>query len=240
MRVENDERPLNRPRIESALQSEALSSLRKKLQLMSHTHPASALSRIGFSICVVLALAACQQTAQNPLTSKTAPFADEPFSVRRINRDKFDASLQPTLVLYVTDKPPGTIVVDTQAKHLYLVKGNDQALRFGVAVGAAGKSWRGKATIGRKSAWPVWYPTDDMRKVARGIPARIPPGEENPLGARALYLYQGSRDTLYRIHGTSEPWTIGTEASSGCIRMFNEDIIVLYDEARIGAEVYVQ
>lgn len=189
-----------------------------------------------------LVLAACQETPR-PGTGAYAPardFSGEPFPVRLVNRDRFDPVFRPTVVPDASGEPPGTIVVDTRARHLYLVRDDRQALRFGIAVGEAGRAWRGTATVGRKAAWPAWYPTDEMRRSVPGFPARIPPGEANPLGARALYLHQGGRDTLYRIHGTSEPWTIGTEASSGCIRMFNEDVIALYGQVRVGARVIVR
>ncbi|WP_186418788.1 L,D-transpeptidase [Bosea sp. CS1GBMeth4] len=187
-----------------------------------------------------LALTGCGMTAQPQNIAQTRRFAGEPFEVRAVNRARFDPSLQPTRVPNTTGERPGTVVIDTAARQLFLVEDDGKAARYGVAVGAAGQAWKGRASVGRKTAWPAWYPTDEMKKVAPGIPARIPPGEDNPLGARALYLYRGGRDTLYRIHGTSEPWTIGTEASSGCIRMFNEDVIALYDRVRIGTSVLVK
>lgn len=166
--------------------------------------------------------------------------AGEPFPVRLVDRSRFDARFRPARLPDTTGEPAGTILVDTAARQLTLVESRSEALRYGVAVGAAGRAWRGTAVIGRMARWPAWYPTDEMRREAPGIPRRIPPGDDNPLGARALYLHQGGRDTLYRIHGTSEPWLIGTEASSGCIRMFNEDIIALYDRVRVGARVVVR
>ena len=167
-------------------------------------------------------------------------FRNEPFPVRLVNRKRFDAAYRPVEVPNTTGEPAGTIVIDTASKHLYLVGSKDKAMRYGIAVGTAGYAWKGTATVGRKSPWPAWYPTDEMKGVYPGIPARIPPGADNPLGARALYLYQGGQDTLYRIHGTSEPWTIGTQASSGCIRMFNEDVIALYDKVPVGTRVVVR
>ncbi len=136
--------------------------------------------------------------------------------------------------------PPGAVVVDTSNRHLYLVESATTAMRYGIAVGKAGYSWKGRAYVGRKAVWPAWYPTDDMKVASPGIPAHIPPGADNPLGARALYLYSGGKDTLIRIHGTSEPWTIGTEASSGCIRMFNEDVIELFAKVNVGTPVVVR
>jgi len=116
------------------------------------------------------------------------------------------------------------------------------AISYGVGVGRFGFTWRGVATVGRKSEWPRWIPPAEMvardryaAKYADGMPG----GPDNPLGARALYLYSGNRDTLYRIHGTREPWTIGRAVSSGCIRMLNEDVIDLYNRAPIGTKVIV-
>lgn len=178
--------------------------------------------------------------SKDPPAAASAPFSAEPFPVRLVNRKRFDSAFVPTRLPNTTTDPAGTIIVDTGAKHLYFVESRDEVRRYGIAVGAAGHAWKGSAIVGRKASWPAWYPTDEMKQSAPGIPARIPPGDDNPLGARALYLYSAGQDTLYRIHGTSEPWTIGTEASSGCIRMFNEDVIALYDKVRVGARVIVR
>ena len=134
---------------------------------------------------------------------------------------------------------PGTIVIDTSAKFLYLVQEGGTARRYGVGVGKEGFSWRGTETITRKAEWPGWTPPAEMiaRERAKGriLPAHMPGGPENPLGARALYL--GS--TLYRIHGTNAPWTIGQAVSSGCIRMRNEDVTDLYERVKVGTRVVV-
>jgi lipoprotein-anchoring transpeptidase ErfK/SrfK len=188
---------------------------------------------------MALSLASCGAPRDAPPASQAQPFADERFPVRLVNRAQFDPAFQPARVPNLTAEKPGTIIIDTANKHLYLIESTSEALRYGIAVGAAGRSWKGQANVARKAKWPAWHPTDEMKQTAPGIPARIPPGDDNPLGARALYLYQNHRDTLYRIHGTSEPWTIGTEASSGCIRMFNEDIITLYDKVEVGTKVVV-
>lgn len=160
--------------------------------------------------------------------------------MRPVNRNRFSPELRPAVVPNDTGLEPGTILVDTRSKHLYLIKSRQTAIRYGIAVGKAGYAWNGSATIARMAKWPAWYPTDEMKQAAPGIPDRIPPGADNPLGARALYLYKDGRDTLYRIHGTSEPWTIGTESSSGFIRMFNEDVIALYDNVTTGTMVVVR
>lgn len=151
-------------------------------------------------------------------------------------------------VQYATRETPGTIIVDPQEHHLYLVQGGGLALRYEVGVGAAGFGWSGVATVHSKREWPDWYPTDEflerrpeikpvMSELQSGV--GMVAGPDNPLGARALYLWQGNKDTLYRIHGTNEPWTIGKNVSAGCIRMTNDDIIDLYDRARIGTKVVV-
>lgn len=148
----------------------------------------------------------------------------------------------PEIVDFETPEQPGTIIIDTFERTLYQVLGGDAALQYGVAVGKEGFDWAGIATIGRKVEWPVWTPPaamiarrPELAKWANGMPG----GPENPLGARALYLYEGSRDTLFRIHGTNEPESIGTAASSGCIRMLNEDVVDLYDNAPLGTKVIV-
>ncbi len=151
-------------------------------------------------------------------------------------------------VHYATREPPGTIIVDPQQHHLYFVQKNGRALRYEVGVGAAGFAWSGIATVHNKQEWPDWYPTNElverrpeikpaMTELQSGV--GMVAGPNNPLGARALYLWQGGRDTLYRIHGTNEPWTIGKDVSSGCIRMSNEDIIDLYERTRVGTRVVV-
>jgi lipoprotein-anchoring transpeptidase ErfK/SrfK len=144
-----------------------------------------------------------------------------------------------------TGQPPGTIVVDTREKLLFYVLGHGKAMRYGVATGAEAYGWTGTATIKRMAEWPRWMPPADMIKrwphlkpvVAEG---GMPGGPENPLGARALYLYDAQgRDTLYRIHGTNEPTEIGHDASSGCIRMRDIDVIDLYNRAKVGTRVVV-
>lgn len=165
-------------------------------------------------------------------------YSAEPHKVRVINRARFDPVFNPTIVPSPYVEQTGSIIVDTSLRLLYLIEPQGLARRYGVAVGNAGYAWSGTATIGRKAPWPAWHPTPSMHALSE-LPVRVVPGPHNPLGARALYLFQGARDTMYRIHGTSEPWTIGTQASSGCIRMFNEDIIDLYDRVDVGAKVIV-
>jgi len=136
---------------------------------------------------------------------------------------------------YEGHEPAGTIIVDTPNKFLYLVEPGRRALRYGIGVGRPGFSWSGVKTISRKAEWPGWTPPPEMLKRRPDLPIHMEGGPENPLGARALYL--GS--SLYRIHGTNEPYTIGTNVSSGCIRMMNEDVIDLYGRVRVGTRVLV-
>jgi lipoprotein-anchoring transpeptidase ErfK/SrfK len=146
-------------------------------------------------------------------------------------------------VTYRTAEAPGTIIVDTRQHFLYLVTGNDQAIRYGVGVGRQGFGWKGTVRVGDKNEWPDWRPPAAMiaREKARGhiLPAFMPGGPNNPLGARALYLHNGNGDTGYRIHGTSEPWTIGLNVSSGCIRLNNDDVVDLYQRVPMGTKVIV-
>jgi lipoprotein-anchoring transpeptidase ErfK/SrfK len=147
-----------------------------------------------------------------------------------------------SVVPFRTKEPPGTIIISTRKRRLFYVLADGTAISYGVGVGRFGFTWRGVAKIGRKAEWPAWHPPAEMverdplaAKYADGMPG----GPNNPLGARALYLYEGNRDTLYRIHGTREPWSIGLAVSSGCIRMLNEEVIDLYNRVKIGTRVLV-
>ena len=147
----------------------------------------------------------------------------------------FDPKFEKQMVDYTGKESAGTIVVDTPNKFLYLVEGNGKALRYGIGVGKPGFSWSGIKTISAKREWPDWTPPAEMLARRPDLPRHMEGGPENPLGARAMYL--GS--TLYRIHGSNEPWTIGTNVSSGCIRMRNQDVIDLYGRVNVGAKVIV-
>lgn len=150
-------------------------------------------------------------------------------------------SYAPTRVLVTdpTGQKAGSVTIDTNRRALYLSLGGGQAIRYGVGVGRAGFEWRGRAHVGRKAEWPSWTPPAAMLKRRPDLPRFMNGGINNPLGARALYLYNGGRDTLFRIHGTNEPWTIGQAVSSGCIRMMNDDVMDLYSRVRVGASVRV-
>jgi lipoprotein-anchoring transpeptidase ErfK/SrfK len=138
-------------------------------------------------------------------------------------------------VPYPGREPAGTIVIDTPNKFLYLVQGNGTAIRYGVGVGRPGFLWAGTKQVSQKREWPDWTPPPEMLQRRPDLPRHMEGGPQNPLGARALYL--GS--SLYRIHGSNEPWTIGTNVSSGCIRMRNEDVMDLYERVRVGTKVVV-
>lgn len=149
-----------------------------------------------------------------------------------------------TRVPYAGPDAPGTIVVDPYARVLYLVEDGGMATRFGIAVGKAGLGYSGTATIRRKAHWPSWTPTANMVRTEPELYAQfaggVPGGPSNPLGSRALYLYEGSRDTMYRIHGTMDPSSVGKATSAGCIRLFNQDIMDLYDRVPSGTVVKVR
>ena len=154
---------------------------------------------------------------------------------RRVSRE-FDPAFLPTVIDYNGREKPGTIVIDTQVRYLYLVEAGGTARRYGVGVGKPGFEWAGAHTVTRKAEWPGWTPPAAMRARRPGLPVHMEGGLDNPLGSRALYL--GS--SLYRIHGSNEPWTIGRAVSSGCIRMRNQDVEDLYERVGVGTRVVVR
>ena len=164
---------------------------------------------------------------QRARTSNRAP--------RQASRRGFDPRYERRVVNYQTSEKPGTIVIDKSSKYLYLVQGGGKAIRYGVGVGRPGFSWRGTYRITRKAEWPSWRPPAAMRQRQPWLPTYMEGGPGNPMGARALYI----GDTLYRVHGTNEPWTIGQEMSSGCIRLRNQDVIHLYERVKVGAKIKV-
>ena len=176
------------------------------------------------------------------------PVAGEPFAVPAVPLSEVNPNYLRRAVSYPSNEPPGTIIIDPQNRYLYLVQGGGRAIRYGVGVGRQGFGWSGVATIRDKQAWPDWYPPKEMiqrqpelrrqlSQLRSGIGVAGGPG--NPLGARAMYLWAGGKDTLYRIHGTNEPHTIGQSVSSGCIRMLNQDVIDLYERTPLNAKVVV-
>jgi lipoprotein-anchoring transpeptidase ErfK/SrfK len=167
-----------------------------------------------------------------PLYANTGPMID-PLA------DREDYPIDPIFmrqeVIYQGPETPGTIVIDTPQKFLYLVQPGGRALRYGIGVGRPGFTWSGMHTISSMKEWPDWVPPKEMLERQPHLPRFMPGGPTNPLGARAMYL--GS--TLYRIHGSNEPWTIGRNVSSGCIRMRNGDVVDLYSRVKVGAKVLV-
>ena len=148
---------------------------------------------------------------------------------------EIDPKYHKQLVDYAGSEPPGTIIIDTPQRFLFLVQENGKAMRYGIGVGKPGFTWAGEKKITAKKEWPDWVPPPEMLQRRPDLPHFMAGGPENPLGARAMYL----GTSLYRIHGSNEPWTIGQAVSSGCIRMRNEDVIDLYDRVKVGTKVVV-
>ncbi len=213
------------------------------------------ISRRLFVLGTPAILAGCVSTERRyaslpPLPTVDASFydtygeiPDERFPVPAVDPYEVNPSYLRANVEYDGREGPGTIVIDPNERYLYLVQSGGRATRYGVGVGREGFGWSGTAVIRRKSEWPTWTPPGSMiqrqpelRPYANGMPG----GLENPLGARAMYLYQGDRDTLFRIHGTNEPGSIGSAVSSGCIRLINQDVIDLYRKVPVGTRVVVR
>lgn len=157
----------------------------------------------------------------------------------------YDADIDPRqsrrrFIADPTVEPAGTLTINTRARRLYYSLGDGQAVEYAIGVGREGFTWKGEAQIGRKAFWPGWTPPPEMLERRPDLPTHMDGGLDNPLGARALYLFKGQKDTLFRIHGTNEPDTIGRAVSSGCIRMLNADVIDLYQRVAKGARVVVR
>ena len=172
------------------------------------------------------------------------PLVAEAHHTKKFKKNfKLDPQYEPQRVFYSMRYQPGTLVVDPHNHFLYLMENFGRARRYGVGVGRAGLSLTGVAFVERKAEWPRWTPTKNMIRRDPGRYARyasgVPGGINNPLGARALYLYRGGRDTMYRIHGTTQPSSIGRSVSNGCIRMINDHVIDLYDRVPLGTQVVV-
>jgi lipoprotein-anchoring transpeptidase ErfK/SrfK len=176
------------------------------------------------------------------------PVAGERFPIPAVPMSEVDPNYLRAAVSFPSQEAPGTIIIDPQGHYLYLVQGSGRAIRYGIGVGRQGFGWSGVATIRDKQEWPDWYPPKEMIQRQPELKRQmstlrsglgVPGGPGNPLGARAMYLWQGNKDTLYRIHGTNEPSTIGQSVSSGCIRMLNQDVIDLYQRTPLGAKVVV-
>jgi lipoprotein-anchoring transpeptidase ErfK/SrfK len=172
-----------------------------------------------------------------------AALRDEPYPVPAVNLNRLKASMVRREVEDPTGERPGTVVVETSERHLYLVLAEGRAIRYGIGVGRDGFRWSGRAVVGRKAQWPTWTPTPEMmnrQPETREYAGGMPPGIDNPLGARALYIYRNGRDTFYRLHGTHEVWSIGQAVSSGCVRLLNQDVIDLYRRCPVGTPILVR
>lgn len=204
-----------------------------------------------------LALAGCNTVPEKPRPSSLAAVLDadfaenygarpgEQFPLSAIDPKTLAPELRRRRVDYQSAEKPGSVVVDTATFYLYLVEPGGTAMRYGVGLGRQGFEWSGRARIAWKQPWPKWTPPDTM--IAREPELEkwslrnggMPPGPDNPLGARALYIFQGRVDTLYRLHGTNQPHTIGKAVSSGCVRLINQDVIDLYERVQSGAPILV-
>ena len=206
---------------------------------------ASRLSRRVFLAGVLALPAGCNAPGLGALNAGAAygPVANEPFPIAGIDLSDRNPDLLRQEVAFSGPYRPGTVVVNVAQRRLYLVQGGGRALRYAVGVGREeALNFHGSAIIGRKAEWPSWIPTATMIRAMPRYAAYtggMPGGIDNPLGARALYLYRDGQDTYFRLHGTTEPETIGTAVSSGCIRLVNQDIIDLYNRVPLGAPVVV-
>jgi lipoprotein-anchoring transpeptidase ErfK/SrfK len=200
----------------------------------------------GIGALAVPGWAAAQQRrapASAAAVSEDSYFAgtteDNGHHYRKTNMSAVKPEFRRQLVKYKHSEPPGSIVVDTRNHFLYVTFENNTALRYGVGVGKEGFQWFGRAYVGRKGEWPDWTPPAEMLKRRPDLPTHMKGGPDNPLGPRAMYLYRDGKDLIYRLHGTTEPWSIGGDVSSGCIRLLNEDVIDLYQRSPTGTRVLV-
>ncbi|MEO6395619.1 MAG: L,D-transpeptidase [Devosia sp.] len=198
---------------------------------------------LGLSFALTAILPSLPVRAANPLVGLFQPppgmtlTSGTPTNrlMLRNGKVRLDPKFMRQVVPFASNEAPGTLIIMTGQKFLYLVLGDGKAMRYGIGTARDGFEWSGSHHISRKAEWPGWTPPAEMKARKPGLPDYMPGGLNNPLGARALYI--GS--TLYRIHGTNEPWTIGGDVSSGCIRMVNDDVIDLYSRVKIGAKVIV-
>lgn len=211
-------------------------------------------SMMVFGLLASLALAGCSTTSDTTevtrvetskiFTDSYGTVTDAGYALPAIPINRLDKKLHRQIVSYSTQEKPGTIVVNTRERFLYYILPAGKAVRYGIGVGKQGFSWSGEAYVAWKQAWPTWHPPKEMAErkpdVARYVEAGMGPGLNNPLGARAMYLFnEKGQDTLFRLHGTPEWSSIGTAASSGCIRLMNQDVIDLYNRVRPGRNAKV-
>ena len=199
---------------------------------------------VAAALVLSAVLAGCSSDGTGKLfTSEYGAVVDAGYQLPQIPISQVPRQYHRQIVPYETDEKPGTIIVDTKEKFLYLVMEDGKAMRYGIGVGREGFQWSGTARVAMKREWPTWTPPAAMIKRQPELAkwaGGMPPGLSNPLGARALYLFKNGKDTRYRLHGTPEWWSIGKEVSSGCIRLLNQDIIDLYNRTEIGAKVIVK
>jgi lipoprotein-anchoring transpeptidase ErfK/SrfK len=189
---------------------------------------------------VGLLLGGCYQTTlEPPPTASLKPRDKELLAKAPYAPATIPEPFQRHIVDYHRREAPGTIVIDTDNRYLYLVQPDRKAIRYGVTVGEEAQGWSGVAKVGSMTEWPSWTPTAGEHQRLDPLPAYVPGGPQNPMGARALYLYANGKDTLYRIHGTNQPEYIGEAISSGCIRLTNENVIDLYSRVKLGTSVVV-
>jgi lipoprotein-anchoring transpeptidase ErfK/SrfK len=198
---------------------------------------------LGVAFCAIAVAQALAQTQiYDPRTKKWIDYDKTKARQYYARNKQLPEAFKRQVVTFRTAEAPGTIIIDGNQHFLYLVQPGGQAIRYGIGVGRDGFGWAGKVRVGRMAEWPTWTPPAEM--VARDANAAkwaagMPGGPDNPLGPRAMYLYEGDNDTIYRIHGTVEPWTIGLDVSSGCIRLNNDDVVDLYSQVKVGAKVIV-
>ncbi|MCL2715385.1 MAG: L,D-transpeptidase [Alphaproteobacteria bacterium] len=197
--------------------------------------------RIALGLVAALLLSGCMQAASqyevtNPQSFK--PRDREYLAKIRYQNTPVAEPFRRAIVDYHRKESPGSIVVDSDNHYLYYVLDGGKAIRYGITVGEEAMAWSGIAKIGSMTEWPAWHPT--ASEISRlGVPTYVAPGPDNPMGSRAMYLYSGGKDTLFRIHGTNQPEYIGASISSGCIRLTNEDAIDLYNRVKVGTIVVV-
>jgi lipoprotein-anchoring transpeptidase ErfK/SrfK len=202
------------------------------------------MSSLKFRLVILAAagvmLSGCMETTNYEVANQAnfKPRDRELLSQIRYNNKAVPEAYRRAIVDFNRKEAPGSIVVDSDNHYLYFVLNGGKAIRYGITVGEEAMAWSGIAQVGSMTEWPPWHPTKS--EIARlGVPTFVPPGPDNPMGSRALYLYSGGKDTLFRIHGTNQPEYIGSSISSGCIRLTNEDVIDLYSRVKMGAIVVV-
>ena len=197
---------------------------------------------IALAVTLAAVLAGCSGTAIRTYSMSYGSVKDAGYQLPRIPISKVPSKFHRQLIRYETEEKPGTVIVDTGAKFLYLVMEDGRAMRYGIGVGREGFEWSGTARVGMKREWPTWTPPSEMIQREPELAkyrGGMKPGLKNPLGARALYLFNKRGDTGYRLHGSPEWNSIGGNVSSGCIRLMNQDVIDLYERVKVGAKVIV-